>query len=237
LLAIVCALGCRERPSRGPGVAAVATATAASTSALSTSAAQVGASDDACTTLLRVASAGSCHAAEQRLAAALQASAALGPARAACLARLALSQARDRAITGVLLAQAPELPLWLGAPEAELRAVAVEALVQVPAEVGIPAALVALRDLTPGVRAAALHALARLAAPADVVVRVAVRPATSIGKPQTMAKAGGGTETVAIEGRHDPCICPRVVPVAEAMLAVTLMDAWLRQRALRGRDR
>ena len=46
-----------------------------------------------------------------------------------------------------------------------------------------------------------------------------------------------GTETVTIEGRHDPCICPRVVPVAEAMLAVTLMDAWLHQRALRGRDR
>jgi len=72
---------------------------------------------------------------------------------------------------------------------------------------------------------------------ADVVVRVAVRPATSIGKPQTMARKGGGTETVAIEGRHDPCICPRVVPVAEAMMAVTLMDAWLHQRALRGRDR
>jgi chorismate synthase len=72
---------------------------------------------------------------------------------------------------------------------------------------------------------------------ADVVVRVAVRPATSIGKPQVMAKAGGGTETVTIEGRHDPCICPRVVPVAEAMMAVTLMDAWLRQRALRGREK
>ena len=71
----------------------------------------------------------------------------------------------------------------------------------------------------------------------EIVVRAAVRPATSIGKPQVMAKAGGGTETVAIEGRHDPCICPRVVPVAESMVAVTLMDAWLRQRALRGRDR
>jgi len=71
----------------------------------------------------------------------------------------------------------------------------------------------------------------------EIVVRVAVRPATSIGKPQTMAKAGGGTETVAIEGRHDPCICPRVVPVAEAMLALALADAWLHQRALRGREK
>src|SRR5881628_380792 len=72
---------------------------------------------------------------------------------------------------------------------------------------------------------------------ADVVVRVAVRPATSIGKPQTAATQSGGTTTIAIEGRHDPCICPRVVPVAESMMAITLMDAWLRQRALRGRDR
>jgi chorismate synthase len=72
---------------------------------------------------------------------------------------------------------------------------------------------------------------------ADVVVRVAVRPATSIGKAQTAATAAGGTTTIKIEGRHDPCICPRVVPVAESMLAIVLMDAWLRQRALRGRDR
>jgi chorismate synthase len=69
---------------------------------------------------------------------------------------------------------------------------------------------------------------------AEVVVRVAVRPATSIGQPQTAATREGGTTTIAIEGRHDPCICPRVVPVAESMMALTLMDAWLRQRALRG---
>jgi chorismate synthase len=72
---------------------------------------------------------------------------------------------------------------------------------------------------------------------ADVVVRVAVRPATSIGRPQTAATAAGGTTTIEIQGRHDPCICPRVVPVAEAMLAIALMDAWLRQRALRGREK
>jgi chorismate synthase len=72
---------------------------------------------------------------------------------------------------------------------------------------------------------------------ADIVVRVAVRPATSIGKPQTAVTAAGGTRTIEIQGRHDPCICPRVVPVAESMLAITLVDAWLRQRAVRGRER
>lgn len=72
---------------------------------------------------------------------------------------------------------------------------------------------------------------------ADVVVRVAVRPATSIGRPQRATTKDGAPATIEIQGRHDPCICPRVVPVAEAMMAVTLMDVWLRQRALRGRER
>jgi chorismate synthase len=71
---------------------------------------------------------------------------------------------------------------------------------------------------------------------AEVVVRVAVRPATSIGKPQRAATQSGESRTIEIQGRHDPCICPRVVPVAESMLAITLMDVWLRQRALRGRE-
>ena len=73
---------------------------------------------------------------------------------------------------------------------------------------------------------------------ADVVVRVAVRP-RQLHRPASRPRPpqAGGTAPLAITGRHDPCICPRVVPVAEAMLAVTLMDAWLRQRALRGRER
>ena len=56
-------------------------------------------------------------------------------------------------------------------------------------------------------------------------------------KAQTAAKKEGGTTTIAIEGRHDPCICPRVVPVAESMMAIVLANAWLRQRALRGREK
>jgi chorismate synthase len=72
---------------------------------------------------------------------------------------------------------------------------------------------------------------------ADIVVRVAVRAAPSIGRPQTAAAKHGGTTTIEIHGRHDPCICPRVVPVAESMMAIVLADAWLRQRAVRGRER
>jgi len=38
---------------------------------------------------------------------------------------------------------------------------------------------------------------------------------------------------MAIEGRHDPCICPRIVPVAEAMVALVLVDHMLRARVAR----
>jgi chorismate synthase len=37
----------------------------------------------------------------------------------------------------------------------------------------------------------------------------------------------GKSEKIRVEGRHDPCICPRAVPVIEAMAAITLMDAYL----------
>ena len=68
----------------------------------------------------------------------------------------------------------------------------------------------------------------------DIVARIAVKPASSIGKAQQTMDASGRPVEVKIEGRHDPCICPRVVPVAEAMMALILINAWLRQRALRG---
>lgn len=67
---------------------------------------------------------------------------------------------------------------------------------------------------------------------APLVLRLAVKPTSSIAKPQaTLAKDGTAAEIVT-KGRHDPCICPRVVPVAEAMAALTVYDAWLTQQDL-----
>jgi chorismate synthase len=68
----------------------------------------------------------------------------------------------------------------------------------------------------------------------DIVVRVAVKPASSIAKQQETVNVAGKPVSLRVEGRHDPCICPRVGPVAEAMCAIVLVNAWLRQRALRG---
>lgn len=68
---------------------------------------------------------------------------------------------------------------------------------------------------------------------APVVVRLAVKPTSSIARAQrTIDRAGQATE-ISTRGRHDPCIAPRIVPVAEAMCALVIYDAWLSQQALR----
>lgn len=58
----------------------------------------------------------------------------------------------------------------------------------------------------------------------DIVVRIAVKPASSITKSVKTANRNGEMVDFKVEGRHDPCICPRVVPVAEAMVALVLLD-------------
>lgn len=62
---------------------------------------------------------------------------------------------------------------------------------------------------------------------ADIVVRAAVKPPASISTPQKTMSLEGKECIIETHGRHDPCICPRVVPVAEAMCALVLADAFL----------
>ena len=68
---------------------------------------------------------------------------------------------------------------------------------------------------------------------APVVVRLAVKPTSSITKTQRTIDREGRPADIATHGRHDPCIAPRVVPVAEAMCALVVYDAWLTQQSLR----
>ena len=67
----------------------------------------------------------------------------------------------------------------------------------------------------------------------DIVLRIAVKPTSSIAKQQTAVTQKGRRVKLTMTGRHDPCVCPRVVPVAEAMVAMVLVDHMLRQRRLR----
>ena len=68
---------------------------------------------------------------------------------------------------------------------------------------------------------------------APLVVRMAVKPTSSISKAQQTIDREGRAAEISTHGRHDPCIAPRIVPVAEAMCALVIYDAWLTQQALR----
>jgi chorismate synthase len=65
-----------------------------------------------------------------------------------------------------------------------------------------------------------------------LIFRVAVKPTSSISQPQQTVDLAGQAVEICTEGRHDPCICPRIVPVVEAMTAVVLEDFFKRQAAL-----
>jgi chorismate synthase len=67
---------------------------------------------------------------------------------------------------------------------------------------------------------------------APVVVRLAVKPTASIAQAQQTIGRDGAPSEIVVKGRHDPCIAPRVVPVAEAMCALVIYDLWLTQQEL-----
>ena len=65
----------------------------------------------------------------------------------------------------------------------------------------------------------------------EIVVSMALKPTSSITVPgKTITTSGEATEMIT-KGRHDPCVGIRAVPIAEAMLALVLMDHLLRHRA------
>ena len=65
----------------------------------------------------------------------------------------------------------------------------------------------------------------------DIVVKVAVKPTSSIRLPRRTIDKQGNATTIETHGRHDPCVGIRATPICEAMLALALMDHALRHRA------
>ncbi len=76
--------------------------------------------------------------------------------------------------------------------------------------------------------------LAGISTGEELRVRLAIKPMASISRKQDTVDTEGNATTVRISGRHDPCLCPRVVPVAEAMTCLVLADALLLQRGRTG---
>ncbi len=65
----------------------------------------------------------------------------------------------------------------------------------------------------------------------DILFRAAVKPTPSIAMQQSTQNLKGEKQNITIEGRHDPCICPRIVPVIESMTALVITDMFLIRQA------
>lgn len=65
----------------------------------------------------------------------------------------------------------------------------------------------------------------------ELVVKIALKPTSSILVPGNTIDKEGNVTSIVTKGRHDPCVGIRAVPIAEAMLAITLLDAALKNKA------
>jgi chorismate synthase len=65
----------------------------------------------------------------------------------------------------------------------------------------------------------------------DIIVHVSFKPTSSIQVPGRTIDTAGNPVEIVTTGRHDPCVGLRATPIVEAMLALVLMDHYLRQRA------
>ena len=63
----------------------------------------------------------------------------------------------------------------------------------------------------------------------NIIFRIAVKPVPSISKKQNTIDTDNNEQTLEIKGRHDTCLCPRIVPVVEAMTALVLADFYCEQ--------
>ncbi|KGE73175.1 chorismate synthase [Spirochaeta lutea] len=66
----------------------------------------------------------------------------------------------------------------------------------------------------------------------EILFRIVVKPTSSIARPQKTVDMAGSPKEIRTIGRHDACICPRIVPVVEAMAGLVLEDHYRRQAAM-----
>ena len=65
----------------------------------------------------------------------------------------------------------------------------------------------------------------------DIIARIALKPTSSLRLPGRSIDRFGNSIEVVTHGRHDPCVGIRATPIAEAMVALVLIDHCLRDRA------
>ena len=70
-----------------------------------------------------------------------------------------------------------------------------------------------------------------------IVLRAAVKPTSSLPIPQATVTRDGQPAEIRTKGRHDPCLLPRFIPMAEAMIAIVIADHWIRWQGQCGGER
>jgi chorismate synthase len=160
------------------------------------------------------------------------------------------AKAENDSLGGVIEVRAVKPPVGLGEPTFDkLDGLIGQAMLSIPAvkgvEIGEGFAVTRSRGseandafhmIDGKVRAVTNNAggtLGGLSTGEDISVRIAVKPTSSVARPQQTVSTALEPRTITVEGRHDPSVCPRAVPVAEAMLANVLADLMLRNRAAR----
>ncbi len=153
-------------------------------------------------------------------------------------------------VGGIVEVRAENVPVGLGEPTADkLDAMIGQAMLSIPAikgvEIGEGFQAVKMRGhqhndefyMENGrVRTVSNHAggmLGGISNGEQIIARLAVKPTSSVAQDQRTADIHGQDRIVLVEGRHDPSICPRVVPVAEAMMNLLLVDLYLMNRSAR----
>ncbi|MEX1157974.1 MAG: chorismate synthase [Thermomicrobiales bacterium] len=160
-------------------------------------------------------------------------------------------KAEKDSLGGVVEVHADGVPPGLGEPTMDkLDALIGQAMLSIPAtkgvEIGHGFAAVSMcgsqhndafyLDDTGRVRTRSNHAggtLGGISSGETIVARVAVKPTSSVSRDQETVDIHGNTQTIHVEGRHDPCVVPRAVPVVEAMMCLVLADLYLLNRMSR----
>ena len=162
---------------------------------------------------------------------------------------LAVKETHD-SLGGVVEVRATNVPPGLGEPTFDrLDALIAQAMLSIPATKGV--------EIGEGFAAARSHgsenndwfyaengrvrtrsnraggSLGGISSGEDIIVRVAIKPTSSVAREQETVDLNLEPRTILVEGRHDPSVVPRAVPVAEAMLAIVLADLLLQNRSAR----
>ena len=159
--------------------------------------------------------------------------------------RVEAARAKGDSVGGILECRVTGVPVGLGDPVFDkLDAELAKAMLSIPAIKGVEfGAGFAAADMTGSQHNDPMNSdghlsnhaggiLGGLSNGEEIVFRLVIKPTSSISSPQKTINTKGEPVEIQTKGRHDPCLCPRAVPVIEAMATLVLEDHFKRHEAL-----